>query len=64
MFHALIPAGSEKLATVEKNVPVGRAGRPDDVSRAILFFVAPEASFVTGQTLFVCGGTSVGTITY
>lgn len=64
MFHAVIPAGSEKLATVEKNVPVGRTGRPDDVARAILFFVAPEASFITGQTLFVCGGTSVGTITY
>lgn len=64
MFHAVVPAGSDKFATVEKNVPVGRAGRPDDVARAILFFVAPEASFVTGQTLFVCGGTSVGTITY
>jgi hypothetical protein len=29
-----------------------------------MFFVDPATSFVTGQTLFVCGGTSVGSITY
>jgi 3-oxoacyl-[acyl-carrier protein] reductase len=29
-----------------------------------MFFAAPEAGFVTGQTLFVCGGTSVGSIVY
>jgi NAD(P)-dependent dehydrogenase (short-subunit alcohol dehydrogenase family) len=34
------------------------------VARAVLFFAAPAASFVTGQTLFVCGGTSVGSIVY
>jgi hypothetical protein len=34
------------------------------VARAVLFFAAPEADFVTGQTLFVCGGTSVGSIVY
>jgi NAD(P)-dependent dehydrogenase (short-subunit alcohol dehydrogenase family) len=45
-------------------VPVGRFGTPDDVVRAIMFFADPKASFVTGQTLFVCGGTSVGRIVY
>jgi NAD(P)-dependent dehydrogenase (short-subunit alcohol dehydrogenase family) len=64
MFHAVVPENSAKLDTVSKNVPVGRVGRPEDVARAILFFLAPEASFVTGQTLFVCGGTSIGSITY
>jgi len=45
-------------------VPVGRFGTPQDVARAVMFFADPEASFVTGQTLFVCGGTSVGSIVY
>jgi hypothetical protein len=34
------------------------------VTRAVMFFAAPENEFVTGQTLFVCGGTSVGSIVF
>ena len=64
MFHQIIPADSPKMQSVASAVPVGRLGRPEDVARAVSFFVAPEAGFVTGQTLFVCGGTSVGSITY
>lgn len=64
MFHELIPAESAKLAAVTQAVPVGRLGTPNDVARAILFFASPQSSFITGQTLFVCGGTSVGSITY
>jgi 3-oxoacyl-[acyl-carrier protein] reductase len=44
------------------SIPVGRIGEPDDVANAVMFFAAPEASFVTGQTLFVCGGLSVGSL--
>jgi NAD(P)-dependent dehydrogenase (short-subunit alcohol dehydrogenase family) len=43
---------------------VKRLGTPEDVARAVLFFTAPEAGFVTGQTLYVCGGTSVGSIAF
>ncbi|MDB6091982.1 MAG: short-chain dehydrogenase [Gammaproteobacteria bacterium] len=64
MFHEVIPADSPKLTRIVDSVPVKRLGRPEDVARAVLFFVAPEAGFVTGQTLFVCGGTSVGSIVY
>lgn len=64
MFHEVIPAGSPRITTIAAAVPVGRLGKPDDVARAVMFFVAPQADFVTGQTLFVCGGTSVGGITY
>ena len=40
-----------------------QVGRPDDVTRAVMFFADPANSFVTGQTLYVCGGASVGTLT-
>jgi len=64
VFHDLIPADSPKLPGIIQSIPVRRLGRPADVARAVLFFTAPEAGFVTGQTLFVCGGTSVGSIVY
>ena len=38
--------------------PLGRLGTPEDVAAAALFFASPDASFVTGQTLLVDGGTS------
>lgn len=64
MFHQIIPRDSAKFDSVSKSIPVGRAGSPADVARAILFFASPESSFITGQTLFVCGGTSVGSISF
>ncbi len=39
--------------------PGGRFGTPDDVANAVRFFAADESDYITGQTLFVCGGTSV-----
>jgi 3-oxoacyl-[acyl-carrier protein] reductase len=64
VFHDIIPRDSPKLPAIIEAIPVKRLGRPEDVARAVLFFAAPEAGFVTGQTLFVCGGTSVGSIVY
>jgi NAD(P)-dependent dehydrogenase (short-subunit alcohol dehydrogenase family) len=64
VFHDLVPRDSPKLPRIVESIPVKRLGQPDDVARAVMFFVDPAASFVTGQTLFVCGGTSVGSITY
>jgi NAD(P)-dependent dehydrogenase (short-subunit alcohol dehydrogenase family) len=43
-------------AILGDRVPVGHAGRSDDVVRAVLFFVTPAAEFVTGQVLEVAGG--------
>ncbi|MEZ5659602.1 MAG: SDR family oxidoreductase [Burkholderiaceae bacterium] len=64
MFHDVIPADSPKIDQIAASVPVRRLGTPDDVARAVSFFASEAAGFVTGQTLFVCGGTSVGSITY
>ena len=64
MFHDVIPKGSKLSRTVAGRVPVGRLGTPADVSRAVLFFLDDNADFVTGQTLFVCGGTSLGGMSF
>jgi NAD(P)-dependent dehydrogenase (short-subunit alcohol dehydrogenase family) len=64
VFHEIIPKDSPKLPRIVESIPVKRLGMPEDVARAVVFFAAPEAGFVTGQTLFVCGGTSVGSIVY
>jgi 3-oxoacyl-[acyl-carrier protein] reductase len=59
MFREVIPAGSERENALAKAIPVGRLGRGEDVARAVMFFADPQNSFVTGQLLYVCGGTSV-----
>lgn len=41
-------------------VPMKRLGRPDEIAAAAEFFISEDASYVTGQVLFVCGGLSVG----
>jgi 3-oxoacyl-[acyl-carrier protein] reductase len=62
MFHAVVPENSDGLADLAKKIPIKRLGLPQDVARAVRFFIAAENSFVTGQNLFVCGGTSIGSI--
>ena len=37
-------------------IPVGRLGKPEDLARAVVFLVADESSFITGETLSVNGG--------
>jgi 3-oxoacyl-[acyl-carrier protein] reductase len=44
------------MAAAAKEIPVGRAGKPDDIAAAASFFVSEEASFVSGQVLYVAGG--------
>ncbi|QDG76299.1 SDR family oxidoreductase [Labrenzia sp. PHM005] len=61
-FWGIVPKGSERETQLAKSLPVGRLGTVRDVSNAFLYFADPENSFVTGQTLFVCGGASVGTL--
>jgi 3-oxoacyl-[acyl-carrier protein] reductase len=47
---------AEALARYEKEIPVGRLGRPEDVAHAVLFFACEESSYITGQTLPLTGG--------
>ena len=62
-FHSVVPEGSPQVEKIAQAIPVKRLGEADDVARAVLFFADRDAGFVTGQVLYVCGGTSVGTLT-
>lgn len=59
-FWGIVPQGSERERRIADQLPVRRLGTVEDVVRAVEFFAAPEAGFVTGQVLFVCGGGSLG----
>jgi len=57
LFRGLKEEVQERLV---KTIPAKRVGTPDDIGNAALFFAADESSYVTGQTLYVCGGRSLG----
>ena len=54
-----IPEGGDKAKAIAASLPRRRLGKPDDIARATLFFADPQNDWVTGQTLFVCGGASL-----
>lgn len=49
----------DDVAKIVAAIPVRRIGAVDDVIHAIRYLVSPATAYVTGQTLFVCGGRSV-----
>lgn len=61
-FWGIVPKGSEQESQLADRIPVGRLGTVEDVTNAFMFFADPKNGFVTGQTLFVCGGSSVGSL--
>jgi 3-oxoacyl-[acyl-carrier protein] reductase len=34
-------------------------GKPEEIAAAVVYFLSTEASFTTGQTMYVCGGASI-----
>lgn len=59
-FWSIVEKDGPLQQKIADGLPVKRIGLPEDVARAIMFFADPANSFVTGQTLFVCGGASIG----
>jgi len=57
LFRGLDEEVQERLI---KTIPARRIGTPEDIGNAVLFLAADESSYVTGQTLYVCGGRSLG----
>ncbi|PTS95263.1 SDR family oxidoreductase, partial [Pseudomonas sp. HMWF006] len=60
LFRANNPPGSEGEARYLAGVPMGRLGQPEEIAAAIAFLLSEQSGFITGQTLFVDGGASVG----
>lgn len=62
LFRSNNPQGSEGEAGYLSRVPMRRFGHPSEVAAAIAFLAGEKAAFITGQTLFVDGGASLGTL--
>ena len=62
MFHNVFEQGDPKIDQIAQTIPMKRIGQPSDVARAVLFLADERNSFITGQTLFVCGGSSLGSL--
>ncbi len=50
----------QRKAAMASAVPLGRAGRPEEIARAIVFLASDAASFITGQIVSADGGKSAG----
>jgi 3-oxoacyl-[acyl-carrier protein] reductase len=62
LFTRANSADSPRTRAIVEGIPVKRMGTPDDVAQAAAYFLDERSGFVTGQTLYVCGGISVGTV--
>lgn len=49
----------EQREDVLASIPAGRQGQPDEIVAGMLYLISPEASFMTGQVLYIDGGMSV-----
>jgi len=60
LFYGPDGAYTEKAASLLSHIPLGRPARPEEIAYAVLFLVAPEASYVNGAILTVDGGWTAG----
>jgi len=60
LFRRNTPTGSEGEERLPGMIPMRRLGRPEEIAAAIDFLLSEDASFITGQTIFVDGGGSIG----
>ena len=63
IWTPLIPASFEadKVASFGTDVPLGRAGQPNEVAPAFLFLACEDSSYFTGQVLHPNGGSIINT---
>src|SRR2546428_4291159 len=59
MADQMVAAGQgEALKAMEKSIPMGRVGRPEEIADAVLWLCSDAASYVTGQSISVDGASS------
>jgi NAD(P)-dependent dehydrogenase (short-subunit alcohol dehydrogenase family) len=57
MSDQMIASGqADALEAMEKSIPMGRVGRPEEIADAVLWLCSDAASYVTGQSISVDGG--------
>ena len=44
------------LATLDKMIPLGRAGTPEDAAGAVYLFCIPESDYISGEIVLASGG--------
>ncbi|MBO9356313.1 SDR family oxidoreductase [Bordetella petrii] len=59
LFNRSNPPDHPRTRELAASIPVGRIGQPDDVAHAVAMLLDARAGFITGQTLYVCGGLTV-----
>ncbi|MGG9111300.1 SDR family oxidoreductase [Raoultella ornithinolytica] len=64
LFRANNPPGSVGEERYLRGVPMNRFGKPDEIAATIAFLMSEDAAFMTGQTLYVDGGASIGNLLF
>jgi 3-oxoacyl-[acyl-carrier protein] reductase len=62
LFRRFTPAGSEVEDRFLSLIPMRRLGTPEEIAATVAFLLSDEAGYITGQTLFVDGGGSIGRV--
>lgn len=60
MYRAHRPEGSKAANERLAKIPMGRIGKPEEVAAVVEFLLSLDAGYITGQTIFVDGGMSIG----
>jgi len=51
-----IGVNPDLMAAMEKGIPLGRGGIPEEVVGVVFLFCQPESDYVSGQTVMCTGG--------
>jgi NAD(P)-dependent dehydrogenase (short-subunit alcohol dehydrogenase family) len=60
LFQGANPPGAPATQRILDSVPLGRIGQPEEVAHIVASLLDQRAGFTTGQTVYVCGGMTVG----